>query len=351
MQTYGNPKVEYGWWAGNSRLPASTGKWLAAHIAQFALIVLWTGCITLFEASRYNPDLPMGEQGLILIPHLAALGIGVGPGGVVEDTFPYVAIGSVHLVATLVYAFGAIFHSRLAPAKLSDGTVGRSASFDFDWGDAKKLGFILGHHLILIGIASLLFVGWIRFHGIYDPNVGAVRAVSNPGATILSVIFEYGWFTPGHNPYFVNNLEDLASGHAFIGVVEIVGGIWHITNAPFGWAQRLLGSLFSAEGLLASALAGLSVLGFAAAYYSAVNTLAYPVEFFGPPLDLQFGVAPYFVDTVDLPTGSYTARAWLCNVHFYLAFFILQGHLWHAARAVGFDFKRVVDAFGSLADS
>lgn len=353
MQTYGNPNVEYGWWAGNARLPEANGKWLAAHVAQFALIVFWAGCITLFEVARYNPELPMGEQGLILIPHLAALGIGVGSGGVVENTFPYTAIGSVHLVSSFVFLFGAFFHARLGPADLADGTFGRTANFSFSWDDPKKLGFILGHHLILIGLGSFLFVSWLCFHGVYDPAIGDVRAVSLSGALagIPSVIFEYGWFTPGHNPYFVDNLEDLAAGHVFIGVVEIAGGIWHITNAPFGWAQRLLASLFSAEGLLSSALAGLSILGFAAAYYSAVNTLAYPVEFFGPPLELKLGVAPYFVDTIDLPTGSYTARAWLCNVHFYLAFFILQGHLWHAIRAFGFDFRRVIEAFGSLAES
>lgn len=343
MQSYGDTNVDYGWWAGNARLADSTGKWLAAHIGQFALMTFWAGAFTLFEISRYSADLPLGEQGLILIPQLARLGWGVGSGGVIADTYPYFVIGVVHLVASAVFGAGALYHSLKGPASLADGP-GRASKFHFEWNDSARLGFILGHHLVFLGVASLLFVGWIRFHGIYDPTIGDVRIVPNPGATILSVIFEYGWFTPGHNPYFVDNLEDLASGHAFIGVVEIVGGIWHITRPPFGWATRLLDSLYSAEGQLASALSGLAVLGFAASYYTAVNTLAFPVELFGPALEAKLSVTPYFADTVDLANGQHTARFWISNFHFFLAFFILQGHLWHSLRAIGFDFKRVPQA-------
>lgn len=346
MATSATP--EYGWWVGNNRLVSESGKWLAAHIAQFALITFWAGAITLFEVARYNPDIPMGEQGLILIPHLATLGWGIGSGGVVVDTYPYFAVGAIHLVASAVFGAGGLYHALKGPSNLADSEFPRARKFHFEWDDADRLGFILGHHLIFLGVACLFFVLWLRFHGVYDPNIGEVRIVSNPGATILSVITEYGLFTPGHNPYFVDNLEDLAAGHAYVFVLLTFGGIWHITKPPFEWAKRLLSSLFSADGLLSSALAGLSILGFAAAYYSAVNTLAYPVEFFGPPLELKFSVTPYFVDTVDLPEGVYTSRAWLCNVHFFLAFFVLQGHLWHALKAVGFDFKRIPEALAAL---
>ncbi|MEO0375068.1 MAG: chlorophyll a/b binding light-harvesting protein [Cyanobacteria bacterium P01_A01_bin.17] len=346
--TSANANGDYGAFAGNGRLIDMSGKWLSAHIAQYSLICLWASLITFLEVAVYNPDLPMGEQGLILIPHLAAFGMGVEPGGVI-DTSTYTLSAFGHLFGAAVYAFGAFFHSRVAPGELGE-IEGRGSKWEFEWDDPEKLGFILGHHLLLLGVTALLFVGWIRFHGIYDPAIGDIRTVSNPGATIRSVIFEYGLFTPGHNPYFVDNLEDIASGHAFIGVVEICGGIWHITQKPYEWATRLLSSLYSADGQLASSLAGLSVLGFAAAYFSAVNTVAYPVEFFGPPLDLEFTLFPRFVDTVDLPSGAFSARAWLSNVHFLLAFFILQGHLYHALKACGFEFERIPSALGSIAE-
>ncbi len=86
-----------------------------------------------------------------------------------------------------------------------------------------------------------------------------------------------------------------------------------------------------------------------AAFWSSTNTTVYPTEFFGDVLKLQFDFAPYFIDTdSSLAADAHTARAWLANVHFYLGFFFIQGHLWHALRAMGFDFKRVGKAFDNM---
>ena len=70
-----------------------SGKFIAAHVAHAGLIVFWAGAFTLFELSRFDPSVPMGHQPLIVLPHLATLGIGFDANGVaMGDTKPVLAI-------------------------------------------------------------------------------------------------------------------------------------------------------------------------------------------------------------------------------------------------------------------
>lgn len=148
----------------------------------------------------------------------------------------------------------------------------------------------------------------------------------------------------------ISSLEDVMGGHAFLAFFLITGGAFHIATKQFGEYTEFKGKgLLSAESILSYSLAGVAYCAFVAAFWCSTNTTVYPTDLYGEVLKLQFDFAPYFADTAsDLPADVHTARAWLANSHFFLGFFYLQGHLWHALRGMGFDFKRVGKAFDNM---
>ncbi|MBW4644808.1 MAG: chlorophyll a/b binding light-harvesting protein [Goleter apudmare HA4340-LM2] len=316
------------WWSGNARLTDLSGRLLGAHVAHAGLIVLWAGATTLFEIAHFSISQPMYQQGLILLPHLAALGWGVGSGGQVIDTHPYFVIGVLHLISSAFLGLGGIFHALRGPAILED----KFPFFGYRWQDADKMTTILGIHLVLLGLgAGLLVAKAMFFGGLYDSIIGEVRVIAHPTLN-PSIIFGYLF---GGSKYWiagVNNLEDVIGGHIWVSLLCIAGGIWHIVTQPLELAKRLL--IWSGEAYLSYSLGALALMSLVAAYFVSVNTLVYPVEFYGSALSIGFDRFPYF-QSGDL----ISSRVWLANTHFWLGFFFLQGHLWHALRAAGFDFR------------
>jgi photosystem II CP43 chlorophyll apoprotein len=297
--------------AGNSRFTDLSGRLLGAHVAHAGLIVLWAGAMTLFELSRFDPTLPMYEQNLILLPHLATLGIGITEGGQVVDTYPYLAIGMVHLVSSAILGAGGIYHAVLGPEQLD------LRSFGYKWQDGNKMTSILGIHLVLLGIGALLLVlKAMQFGGIYDPLVNQVRLVTpnlSP-AVIFGYLFGFGpngWTITGMAS--VNNLEDIVGGHVWVGFLCIAGGIFHIASQPLAWAKRAL--VWSGEAYLSYSLGALALTGFSVACFVSVNEIAYPSVFYGP---------------ID---GLPSVRPALASVHAGFGVLALVGHIWHAYRS------------------
>lgn len=272
----------FAWWAGNARLIELSGKLLGAHVAHAGLIVFWAGAMTLFEVAHFIPEKPLYEQGCILLPHLASLGWGVGPGGEVIDTFPYFVVGVLHLVSSAVLGLGGIYHAVRGPETLEE----YSSFFGYDWRDKNQMTNIIGYHLILLGCGALLLVFKAMFFGgVYDPwapGGGDVRFITNPTlnpATIFGYLTKApfggeGWIIG------VNNMEDVIGGHIWIGLICIGGGIWHTLTTPFAWARRAL--IWSGEAYLSYSLGALAIMAFVASFFVWFNNTVYPSEFYGP---------------------------------------------------------------------
>ncbi|MBD0309544.1 MAG: chlorophyll a/b binding light-harvesting protein, partial [Microcoleus sp. T1-bin1] len=314
------------WWAGNARLTNLDGRLLGSHLAHAGLIVLWAGAYILFELGRFNPELPMYEQGLILLPNLARLGLGVGAGGKIVDTYPYFAVGAIHLISSAFLGFGGIFHSLKGSATLEE----RTSFFGYKWEDSDKMTTILGIHLVLLGVAAFLLVAKaMYFGGLYDTTVGQVRVISEPTLN-PAVIFGYLFGAGGkHWLAAVDNLEDVVGGHIWVGILCIAGGFWHIRTQPFPSPKRLF--IWSGEAYLSYSLGDEALMGLIAAYFVTVNHTVYPEVFYG------------FVGLTGSDAAVFSSETRLATSHFVLAIVALSGHIWHALRrrtkAAGFDFQ------------
>ncbi|KAM3102202.1 photosystem II reaction center protein CP43 [Phormidesmis sp. 146-12] len=269
----------YAWWAGNARFINLSGRFLGAHVAHAGLIAFWAGAMLLFEVAHYIPEKPMYEQGMILMPHVATLGFGVGQGGAVTDIFPFFAIAVLHLIGSAVLGLGGIYHALRGPARLP-------GYFDFDWADKDKITSILGFNLISLGLGAWLLVCKAMFWGgLYDtwlPGGGNVRLVSHPTLNPLT-IFGYLLKSPygeAGSIVSVNNLEDLVGGHIWMGSILIIGGIWHILTKPFKWTDGIF--VWTGEAYLSQSLGNVCGQAFIATAFIWFNNTAYPSEFYGP---------------------------------------------------------------------
>jgi photosystem II CP43 chlorophyll apoprotein len=304
------------WLIGNARLINLSGQLLGAHVAHAGLIMFWAGTTTVTETLRYTPGVPLYEQGMTLLPHLATLGWGVAAGGEIVDTYPYFVIGMLHLIASAVLGAGGLFHVFRGPQILYNAK-GQVAKFHYEWNDAKQLGLILGHHLIFLGLgAFLLVIKAMYFGGIYDSAMGNIRIIDNPTLD-PGIIFGYLiGIKHGSQTLLgmasVDNLEDVIGGHILIGIILIAGGVWHILVKPFGLIRRFL-PIQKGDEILSYSLLGLALMAFISSVFVANNTIAYPTEFYG------------------------SEHLGLANIQFFLGITAFLGFIWHRFRSSQID--------------
>ena len=240
----------------------------------------------LFEISHYIKEKPLYEQGLILTPHLANLSFGVGPGGDILTLYPYFIVSVLHLLGSGILGLGGIYHSIYGPDKLEETYIG--LNFYFYWQDTFKTSSILGSHLGILGLSSiLLYLKSIYIGGLYDTLAsggGDVRILKQNNISFNPYsLGKYLFRSPFGNEGWiisVNNLKDIAGGHLALGLSCLIRSIWHIATRPLNILYRSFA--WTGEAYLSYSLSALSLMGFIASIYSWYNNTAYPREYFGP---------------------------------------------------------------------
>ena len=135
--------------------------------------------MTLFECGHLNLDQPLYDQGMILLPHLTSLGLGLGSGNEIISTYPYFVVG--------------VFHAVYGPEVIT------SDFFGYSWKDKNQMTTILGIHLIILGLGAYLFVlKATMYGGLYDswsPGGVDTRLISHSTLS-PAILFSYLLISP-----------------------------------------------------------------------------------------------------------------------------------------------------------
>lgn len=240
----------------------------------------------IFEISHYVVSKPLYEQGFILLPHLVELSYSIVSGLDIGPLYSSFVICVLHILSGAVLSLGGLYHSLVSESVLEGSTF--SNIFSLNYTDRYRMSSILGVHLTILGVASILLVlKATAFGGIYDTwalGGGDVRQIESRDISLEFLgVLNYVIAAPfGSTGWIigVNNIEDIISGHVLVGYFSILGGIFHIVSRPSNYLVRAY--LWTPEAYLSYSLAALSLCGFIAATYSWYNNTAYPSEVYGP---------------------------------------------------------------------
>ena len=182
--------------------------------------------MTLFELSRFDPTQPMYQQGLILLPHLATLGLGVGANGQIVDTYPLTIFGYLvgitpngwtlkgmaavsnledvvggHIWVGAVCILGGIWHIRMAPTQ---------------W--AKTLFVWSGEAYLSYSQAAIAYMGFFAAYFVWVNDTVYPAVFFSPAETLTvdGVITVRTW---------------LMLFHVILASLLLAGHFWHALRA------------------------------------------------------------------------------------------------------------------------
>jgi len=68
-----------------------------------------------------------------MLPHLAALGFNIGPGGEITSIYAYFVISVLHIISARIIGLGGIYHAIFGSEKLEETTY--AYLFSYNWSD------------------------------------------------------------------------------------------------------------------------------------------------------------------------------------------------------------------------
>jgi len=266
------------WYRVHTVVLNDPGRLLAVHLMHNALCAGFAGSMLLFELALYDPSdpvlNPMWRQGCFLMPFVARLGVTNSWQGwsITGETFSdpgfwtFETVAIAHIIFSGLEFLAACWHwvywdvATFFDPKTDEPVI-----------DLPK---VFGIHLLLAG---LICFGFGAFHltGIFGPGMW----VSDPfGLTghVQGVAPEWG--PSGFNP---QNPGGVVAHHIALGIVAIIGGLFHISVRPPEYLYRGL-RMGNIESVLASSLAVFFGAGFIAAGTMWYGTATTPIELWGP---------------------------------------------------------------------
>lgn len=275
------------------------GRLISVHLMHTSLVAGWAGTMALYELVLFEPSdpllNPMWRQGMLVLPHMARLGIteswsgwtitgerftesmspmaggGLAAGGwsLASFTWTFEWVALSHVILSGLCFLAALWHWFYWDIVLFYRETESGSLVD-----QLDLPKVFGIHLLL---ASILCFGFGALHltGVYGPGMWVTDAYGLDGRVRGVAPL---WDADGFNPYRAGGVP---AHHIAAGILGIIASIFHLTVRPPERLYTIL-RMGSLEAVLSSSIAAVFFAGFVTSgtmWYGSATT---PPQLFGP---------------------------------------------------------------------